>query len=203
MFLKRCMPRLCDQASTNQIRLLKKNNEKSICQKTKHSSRVSEGIYRQSYIRHGGRYLAFSLAVDKSTDNTDTVQLAIFIWGVKADVCLSRGALSCSFNAWDGDREGPVWWKRLLGRNNIGQKWGFLMEASSIKKLCVDCVYGDMPYHPQKLSRNVVLKLFKLRRDFFMRTKKQTEFVFACGQHLIWMELLSPFNSNLLIVLFN
>lgn len=118
------MPRLCDQGSTNQIRLLKKNNEKSICQKTKHSSRVSEGIYRQSYIRHRGRYLAFSLAVDKSTDNTDTVQLAIFIWGVKADVCLSRGALSCSFNAWDEDREGPVWWKRLLGRINIGQKWG-------------------------------------------------------------------------------
>lgn len=34
------------------------------------------------------------------------------------------------------------------------------------------------------------------------KQKKQTEFVFACGQHLIWMEL-SPFNSNLLIVLFN
>lgn len=48
---------------------------------------MSEGIYRQSYIRHRGRYLAFSLAVDKSTDNTDTVQLAIFIRGVKADVC--------------------------------------------------------------------------------------------------------------------
>lgn len=170
------MPRLCDQGSTNQIRLLKKNNEKSICQKTKHS-RVSEGIYRQSYIRHRGRYLAFSLAVDKSTDNTDTVQLAIFIWGVKADVCLSRGALSCSFNAWDEDREGPVWWKRLLGRINIGQKWGGVPQtsdnitSSSIKKLCVDCVYGDMPYHPQKLSRNVVLKLFKLRRDFFHEKK--------------------------------
>lgn len=35
------------------------------------------------------------------------------------------------------------------------------------------------------------------------KQKNQTEFVFACGQHLIWMELLSPFNSNLLIVLFN
>lgn len=43
--------------------------------------------------------------------------------------------------------------------------------SSSIKKLCVDCVYGDMPYHPQKLSRNVVLKLFKLRRDFFHEKK--------------------------------
>lgn len=47
--------------------------------------------------------------------------------------------------------------------------------SSSIKKLCVDCVYGDMSYHPQKLSRNVVLKLFKLRRDFFHEKKKKAK----------------------------
>lgn len=56
--------------------------------------------------------------------------------------------------------------------------------SSSIKKLCVDCVYGDMPYHPQKLSRNVVLKLFKLRRDFFHEKKnnktKKTNRICVC-----------------------
>lgn len=75
-----------------------------------------------------------------------------------------------------------MWWKSLLGRINIGQKWGGEMPqtsdnitSSSIKKLCVDCVYGDMSYHPQKLSRNVVLKLFKLRRDFFHEKKKKAK----------------------------
>lgn len=78
--------------------------------------------------------------------------------------------------------------------------------SSSIKKLCVDCVYGDMPYHPQKLSRNVVLKLFKLRRDFFhekkkkAKTKQKTKRICVClwsASHLDG--IITPFNSNLIV----
>ena len=38
-------------------------------------------------------YLAFSLAVDESTDNSDTAQLSIFIRGVKSDVSVTEELL--------------------------------------------------------------------------------------------------------------
>ncbi|KAF7645056.1 hypothetical protein LDENG_00211130 [Lucifuga dentata] len=38
-------------------------------------------------------YLAFSLAVDESTDNTDTAHLTIFLRGVKADLSVSEELL--------------------------------------------------------------------------------------------------------------
>ena len=38
-------------------------------------------------------YQTFSLAVDESTDNTDTAQLSIFIRGVKADFTISEELL--------------------------------------------------------------------------------------------------------------
>ena len=38
-------------------------------------------------------YLAFSLAVDESTDNLDTAQLSIFIRGVKSDVSVTEELL--------------------------------------------------------------------------------------------------------------
>lgn len=45
-------------------------------------------------------YTAFSLAVDESTDNTDTAQLSIFIRGVKPDL-LDVAAMHGTTTGWD------------------------------------------------------------------------------------------------------
>lgn len=90
-FLKRCMLKVCQQVCPDQIQTFK---TVSLSRNTI-TDRVKElaGNLTTQLADETHSYLAFSLAVDESTDNTDTAQLSIFIRGVKPDLSVTEELL--------------------------------------------------------------------------------------------------------------
>lgn len=90
-FLKECMLKVCEQVCPDQIQTFK---NVSLSRNTI-ADRVKElaGNLATQLAEETRSYLAFSLAVDESTDNADTAQLSIFIRGVKADLSVTEELL--------------------------------------------------------------------------------------------------------------
>lgn len=90
-FLKRSMLKVCEQVCPDQIQTFK---NVSLSRNTI-ADRVKElaGSLTTQLAEETRSYQTFSLAVDESTDNTDTAQLSIFIRGVKADFTISEELL--------------------------------------------------------------------------------------------------------------
>lgn len=90
-FLKQCMLKVCEQVCPDQIQTFK---NVSLSRNTI-ADRVKElaGNLATQLAEETRSYIAFSLAVDESTDNTDTAQLSIFIRGVKSDLSVTEELL--------------------------------------------------------------------------------------------------------------
>ncbi|KAG1952346.1 SCAN domain-containing protein [Pimephales promelas] len=90
-FLKRSMLKVCEQVCPDQIQNFK---NVSLSRNTI-ADRVKElaGNMTAQLAEETRSYQIFSLAVDESTDNTDTAQLSIFIRGVKADFSIREELL--------------------------------------------------------------------------------------------------------------
>ena len=90
-FLKQCMLKVCEQVCPDQIQTFK---NVSLSRNTI-ADRVKElaGNLATQLAEETRSYLAFSLAVDESTDNADTAQLSIFIRGVKSDLSVTEELL--------------------------------------------------------------------------------------------------------------
>lgn len=91
--MKQCMLKvqLCEQVCLDQIPAF---NNVSLSRNTI-ADRVRElvGDLTTQLDEEASDYLAFSLAVDESTDITDTAQLAIFLRGVKTDLSVNEELL--------------------------------------------------------------------------------------------------------------
>ncbi|XP_065098135.1 general transcription factor II-I repeat domain-containing protein 2-like [Paramisgurnus dabryanus] len=90
-FLKRCMIKVCDvlcpdkkQAFLN-VSLSRNTVADRMCE-------LATDLQEQ-LIERGKDFIAYSLAVDESTDATDTAQLAIFIRGVDSSLCVTEELL--------------------------------------------------------------------------------------------------------------
>lgn len=90
-FLKQCMLKVCEQVCPDQIQTFK---NVSLSRNTI-ADRVKElaGNLSTQLAEESRSFTAFSLAVDESTDNTDTAQLSIFIRGVKSDLSVTEELL--------------------------------------------------------------------------------------------------------------
>uniref|UniRef100_A0A3B1JQL7 General transcription factor II-I repeat domain-containing protein 2B-like n=1 Tax=Astyanax mexicanus TaxID=7994 RepID=A0A3B1JQL7_ASTMX len=90
-FLKQCMLKVCEQVCPDQIQTFKNVSlsRNTIADRVKE---LAENLATQ-LAEETRSYTAFSLAVDESTDNTDTAQLAIFIRGVKSDLSVTEDLL--------------------------------------------------------------------------------------------------------------
>ncbi|XP_045678765.1 general transcription factor II-I repeat domain-containing protein 2-like isoform X1 [Phyllostomus hastatus] len=90
-FFKQRMLKVCEQVCPDQIQTFK---NVSLSRNTI-ANRVKElaGNLTTQLVEEARSYMAFSLAVDESTDNTDTSHLSIFIRGVKADFSVTEELL--------------------------------------------------------------------------------------------------------------
>uniref|UniRef100_UPI0037E80544 general transcription factor II-I repeat domain-containing protein 2B-like n=1 Tax=Semicossyphus pulcher TaxID=241346 RepID=UPI0037E80544 len=90
-FLKQCMLKVCEQVCPDQIQTFK---NVSLSRNTI-ADRVKElaGNLATQLAEDTRGYIAFSLALDESTDNTDTAQLSICIRAVKSDLSVTEELL--------------------------------------------------------------------------------------------------------------
>uniref|UniRef100_A0A8P4KAR1 SPIN-DOC-like zinc-finger domain-containing protein n=1 Tax=Dicentrarchus labrax TaxID=13489 RepID=A0A8P4KAR1_DICLA len=91
VFLKQCMLKVCEQVRPDQIQTFK-NVSLSRNTIADRVTELAENLATQ-LAEETHSYTAFSLAVDESTDNTDTVQLSIFVRGVKSDLSVTEELL--------------------------------------------------------------------------------------------------------------
>lgn len=98
-FLKQCMLKVCEQVCPDQLQIFKNISlsRNTIADRVKE---LSENLATQ--LAEETRSYTASLAVDESTDNTDTAQLSIFIRGVKSDLSVTEEPLDvaaiCGFH---------------------------------------------------------------------------------------------------------
>ncbi|KAJ1213546.1 hypothetical protein NDU88_001180 [Pleurodeles waltl] len=90
-FVKQCMLKVCEQVCPEQRQAF---NNVSLSRNTI-TDRVRDLAcnLKTKLAEEACSYLAFSLAVDESTDNTDTAHLAICVRGVKEDLSVSEELL--------------------------------------------------------------------------------------------------------------
>ena len=124
-FLKQCMLKVCEQVYPDQLQTFK---NVSLSRNT-NVDWVKElaGNLETQLAKEILSYIAFSLALDESTDNTDTAQLSIFIRGVKSDLSVTEELLDVA--AMHGTTTGqdifdvveksvsknPLPWEKLVG----------------------------------------------------------------------------------------
>lgn len=90
-FLKQCMLKICEQVCPDQKQAFK---NVSLSRNTiADRARELAGNLTTQLAQEARAFMAFSLAVDESTDITDTAHLAIFIRGVNADMSVSEELL--------------------------------------------------------------------------------------------------------------
>ena len=90
-FLKQCMLKVCEQVCPDQLQTFKNVSlsRNTIADRVKE---LADNLAIQ-LADETRSYTAFSLAVDESTDNTDTAQSSIFIRGVKSDLSITEDLL--------------------------------------------------------------------------------------------------------------
>ncbi|KAA8587794.1 hypothetical protein FQN60_016656, partial [Etheostoma spectabile] len=90
-FLKQYMLKVCEQVCPDQLQTFQNVSlsRNTIADRVKE---LAENLTTQ-LAEETRSYTAFSLAVDESTDNTDTAQLSIFIRGVKSDLSVTEELL--------------------------------------------------------------------------------------------------------------
>nr|XP_040025001.1 general transcription factor II-I repeat domain-containing protein 2-like [Gasterosteus aculeatus aculeatus] len=90
-FLKQCMLKVSEQVCPDQLQTFKNVSlsRNTIAGRVKE---LAENLTTQ-LAEETRSYTAFSLAVDESTDNTDTAHLSIFIRGVKSDLSITEELL--------------------------------------------------------------------------------------------------------------
>uniref|UniRef100_A0A8C6UG19 DUF4371 domain-containing protein n=1 Tax=Neogobius melanostomus TaxID=47308 RepID=A0A8C6UG19_9GOBI len=125
-------------------------------------------------------YTAFSLAVDESTDNTDTAQLSMFIRGVKSDLSITEELLDVA--AMHGTTTGQdifdavgksvnknaLQWENLVGLTTDGAP------AMCGRKVgLVGLMKGKMCWGWRTFRSKVLKRFFELREDIalFMQSK--------------------------------
>eukprot|EP00079_Xenopus_tropicalis_P019879 XP_012810096.1 PREDICTED: general transcription factor II-I repeat domain-containing protein 2-like [Xenopus tropicalis] len=93
-FLKQCMLKVCEQVCPDQIQSFQND---SLSRNTI-ADRVQElsGNLSSQLAEQACSYLAFSLAIDESTDNTGTAQLSIFIRATNTDLSVTEELLDVS-----------------------------------------------------------------------------------------------------------
>lgn len=105
-FLQQCILKVSEQVCPDQIQTFK-----NVSLSRKHhcgrSYRTNAENLSTQLAQETRSYIAFSLALDESTDNTDTAQLSIFIGGVKSDLSVTEELLDVA--AMHGT------WEKLVG----------------------------------------------------------------------------------------
>uniref|UniRef100_A0A3Q3GGS2 SPIN-DOC-like zinc-finger domain-containing protein n=1 Tax=Kryptolebias marmoratus TaxID=37003 RepID=A0A3Q3GGS2_KRYMA len=90
-FLKQCMVKVCEQVCPDKVQTFQNVSlsRNTIAERVKQIA----GDLATQLAEEMGTCLAFSLAVDESTDNVDTAHLSIFIRGVKLDLSVTEELL--------------------------------------------------------------------------------------------------------------
>lgn len=90
-FVKNCMIKVCDAVcpEKRQAFLNVSLSRNTVADRVRHLA----ANLQQQLVRKGNDFIAYSLAVDESTDTSDTAQLSIFIRGVDSSLCVTEDLL--------------------------------------------------------------------------------------------------------------
>ena len=87
-FVKNCMIKVCDTVcpEKRQVFLNVSLSRNTVADRVRHLA----ANLQQQLVGKGKAFIAYSLAVDESTDTSDTAQLSIFIRGVDSSLCVTE-----------------------------------------------------------------------------------------------------------------
>ena len=97
-FVKNCMIKVCDTVcpEKRQAFLNVSLSRNTVADHVRHLA----ANLQQQLVGKGKAFIAYSLAVDESTDTSDTAQLSIFIRGVDSSLCVTEEFFLITLNAW-------------------------------------------------------------------------------------------------------
>uniref|UniRef100_A0A3B1IVA2 SPIN-DOC-like zinc-finger domain-containing protein n=1 Tax=Astyanax mexicanus TaxID=7994 RepID=A0A3B1IVA2_ASTMX len=159
-FLKQCMLKVCEQVCPDQIQTFKNVSlsRNTIVDRVKE---LAENLATQ-LAEETRSYTAFSLAVDESTDNTDTAQLAIFIRGVKSDLSVTEELLDVATVHRQCVEKKMAW----VGLNEGENAKNELSHCPLITYHCI--IHQEVYIGPRSLNGDFIGRVFLNHRQFQM-----------------------------------